>query len=65
MTSIDGIAELHMSGARAVFVPERGVTISEMDVTQAFEKVGMGVESFGLEERPRAERSYLVDSAVT
>lgn len=65
MNSIDGIAELHMSGARAVFVPARGVTITEYQLAEAFDGVGMKLETYGVEERPHAKRAYLVDSALT
>ena len=56
MSSLDGIAELHMSGSRAVFTCERGERVSEMDVALAFEQVGMKLESYGTERRPRAQR---------
>ena len=46
MESIDGIAELHMSGARAVFVPAKGARIDEATVAAAFEERGMKLESY-------------------
>jgi len=65
MESLDGIAELHMSGARAVFVPAKGTRIDEKVVASAFEKQGMKLESFTEVTRPRAKALYLADAEVT
>ena len=65
MESIDGIAELHMSGARAVFVPAKGMKISEATVASAFEERGMQLETFGEVLRPRAKARYTADAGVT
>jgi hypothetical protein len=65
MESIDGIAELHMSGARAVFVPAKGVRIDETTVAAAFEEQGMKLESYREVLRPRAKARYLADAGVT
>jgi len=65
MTSVDGITELHMSGARAVFQLEPGGTLSQAALAQAFEEQGMELVSFERVERPRAAALYEVDSGVT
>ena len=65
MTSLEGITELHMSGARAVFQLERGETLKKEEIADAFEKQGMKLESFERIERPRAAVRYEVDSGVT
>jgi len=65
MESLDGVGELHMSGARAVFQLERGAKLSETDVAAAFEKVGMKLESYEKVKRPRAEGVYHVDAGIT
>lgn len=65
MTSLDGITALHMSGARAVFQFEKGTTLSQKKLAQAFEAQGMTLESFERVERPRAAALYQVDSGVT
>ena len=65
MESIDGIAELHMSGTRAVFLPEKGVKISESSVADAFEQRGMKLEFYGEVLRPRARARYTANAPVT
>lgn len=65
MTSVDGISELHMSGARAVFQLKRGETLDQEVVADAFAERGMKLESFERVERPRAAARYEVDSPVT
>jgi hypothetical protein len=65
MTSLDGIAELHMSGARAVFRPERGASVDQEDVAAAFEEVGMTLESYERVRRPRAAAIYHADAGIT
>lgn len=65
MESIDGIAELHMSGARAVFVAAKGTRIHEATVADAFAEKGMQLESFNEVLRPRAKALYLADAGVT
>ncbi|MEM7307197.1 MAG: hypothetical protein AAF682_11035 [Planctomycetota bacterium] len=65
MTSLDGIADLHMSGARAVFQLSPGADLSEMEVAKAFEDNGMKLESFERVERPLAKGKYTVDSGIT
>ena len=65
MESIDGISELHMSGARAVFVPAKGTTIDEATLSAAFEERGMELESYERVERPRAKARYTADAGVT
>ena len=63
MTSLDGIDELHMSGARAVFMAADAP--DEAEIAAAFEKNGMKLERFEREQRSRAKRLYLVDAGVT
>ena len=65
MASVGGIADLHMSGARAVFELERGASLTQAELAQAFEQQGMKLESFERIERPRAAAQYEVDSGVT
>ena len=65
MTSLDGIALLHMSGTRAVFELEEGSELGEETIAAAFESRGMELESYELIERPRAKAEYLVDAPVT
>ena len=65
MASGDGIEDLHMSGARAVFQLERGASVTKETLAQAFEEQGMALESFERVERPRAKALYQVDSGVT
>ena len=64
MTSIDGIADLHMSGARAVFRPE-SERIKRSTLAAAFEEQGMKLESYKRKRRPRAEAMVHVDAGVT
>jgi hypothetical protein len=65
MDSLDGVADLHMSGARAVFQIERGARLAQEDLARAFEERGMKLESFERVARPRAAALYQVDSGVT
>jgi hypothetical protein len=65
MGSLAGIAELHMSGARAVFRIEKGETLEREEIAEAFAAQGMQLESFERVERPRAVVRYEVDSGVT
>ena len=65
MTSVDGIAELHMSGARAVFTLEKGATLAKEAVAAAFEAEGMTLASFERVRRPRARSIYVIDAGVT
>ena len=45
MNSIEGIDQLHMSGARAVFVLESGADLDKAAIAAAFEERGMQLES--------------------
>ena len=65
MTSLEGVTELHMSGARAVFQLEKGAKLEKKEIADAFEEQGMKLESFERVERPRAAARYEVDSGVT
>ena len=65
MESLDGLARLHMSGARAVFELEEASTLTKADVAAAFDEVGMKLESYEEVRRPRAEKTYLVDAGIT
>jgi hypothetical protein len=65
MASLEGVTELHMSGARAVFQLERGETLKQEEIADAFTEQGMKLESFARVERPRAAALYEVDSGVT
>jgi len=65
MNSLDGIADLHMSGARAVFQIEKGSKLDQDAVADAFAEQGMKLERFERIERPRAAGVFLVDSGVT
>ncbi len=65
MKSLKGIAELHMSGARAVFTVEEGATVGKEAVASAFEAEGMTLESFERVRRPRARAIYVIDAGVT
>jgi len=64
MTSIEGIAELHMSGTRAVFTTD-GAPLDESVVAAAFEARGLTFESLTYERRPQAEAVVLVGAGVT
>ena len=65
MASLEGVTELHMSGARAVFQIEKGETLKREEVAEAFAEQDMKLESFERVERPRAAARYEVDSGVT
>ena len=65
MASLDEIAELHMSGARAVFQLQQGKTLKREEIADAFAQQGMKLESFERVQRPRAAARYEVDSGVT
>lgn len=65
MNSLDGLEQLHMSGSRAVFQPEKGTQVEESEVASAFENVGMKLESYTVVQRPRAKSAYLVDAGIT
>lgn len=65
MASLEGVTELHMSGARAVFQIERGKTLTKEAIADAFAQQDMTLESFERVERPRAAARYEVDSGVT
>ena len=65
MASVDGIAELHMSGARAVFGMERGETLDEEQIAAAFEAQGMKLERVDRVERPRPKGLVTVDTGIT
>ena len=65
MTSLEGVTELHMSGARAVFQIEQGDTLKKEEIADAFAAQGMKLESLERVERPRAAARYDVDSGVT
>ena len=65
MNSIDGIEELHMSGARAVFVLERGSDLDEDAIAAAFTERGMELASVERIKRPRAKGVVTIDTGVT
>ena len=65
MASLEGVTELHMSGARAVFQIEKGETLKREEIADAFAEQDMKLESFERVERPRAAALYEVDSGVT
>ena len=65
MESLEGVAVLHMSGARAVFKPAPGARISEADVTKALESQGLGLASFESKRRSVPAEIYLVDAGIT
>ncbi|MBK8099391.1 MAG: hypothetical protein IPK26_19965 [Planctomycetes bacterium] len=65
MASLNGVADVRMSGARAVFQIEQGKTVTKAEVAAAFAAQGMKLESFERIERPRAAVVYEVDSGVT
>lgn len=65
MNSIDGIDELHMSGARAVFVLDRGAKLDEFAIAAAFEERGMELVSIEQVSRPRASGIVTIDTGVT
>ena len=63
METVEGIDELHMSGARAVFKmkgePDRDA------IAAAFEARGMELVSFESTRRPIAAEVFYVDTGVT
>ena len=65
MESLEGVTNLHMSGARAVFDTESGAKIEELQVALAFEKQGMKLESFEEAWRPRPRGSFVIDAGIT
>ena len=65
MNSLDDLAELHMSGARAVFKLEGGAKLEQSEIADAFEDQGMQLESFEELRRPRAAAVYVVDAGIT
>ena len=65
MESVDGIEQLHMSGARAVFTIEDGEQVSREDLASAFEEQDMELSSYEKQVRPRAKERYLVDAGIT
>ena len=65
MASLEEVTELHMSGARAVFQIEKGKTLKEEEIADAFAEQGMKLETFERVERLRAAVRYEVDSGVT
>lgn len=65
MASVDGVTDLRMSGARAVFQIKDGTTLTRGALADAFKEQGMMLESFERVERPRAGALYEVDSGVT
>jgi len=65
MESVDGISELHMSGARAVFDLDGRADEVEAAIAAAFEEQEMKLESFEREERPRRHTLWLADAGIT
>ena len=65
MNSVDGISDLHMSGARAVFDLDGNRRRVEADIAAAFEEREMKLESFERVRRPRVEALYLADAGIT
>ena len=65
MEAVEGIDDLHMSGARAVFTLEPGAKVEQDSIAKAFEEMGMKLESLGQEERQRAKWRYDVDAGIT
>ena len=65
MESVEGIEDLHMSGARAVFTLEAGAEVSRADLDNAFEDNGMEVTAFGEHLRPRPKARYVADAGIT
>jgi len=65
MNALDGIEELHMSGARAVFKTKGGSPPDETALAGAFEEQGMELMRLDRIERPRAKAVYVVDAGVT
>ena len=65
MNSVDGIHEVRMSGARAVFEITGDSEAIEMALAAAFEERGMKLESFEEQPRPRYSGVVTVDTGVT
>jgi len=65
MNSLDGISELHMSGARAVFRIAPGAVLPRAAVAAAFEANDMELRSFGEESRVRPTARYTADAGIT
>ena len=65
MESLDGIATLHMSGSRAVFVPSAGSALSEQSIADAIREQGLKFTSLESLERKAPGATYLVDAGVT
>ena len=65
MESLDGIAELHMSGARAVIEPVPGARFTDDAVSAALEEHGLTLVSLERIRRRPPAKIYLVDSGIT
>ena len=65
MESFDDIERLHMSGARAVFVPVAGGQIDEQELADAFTGKGMELAVYEQVSRPTGGGLVLVDSGIT
>lgn len=65
MESFDEIERLHMSGARAVFVPAKNNRVEEEKLAKAFADEGMKLEVFEQVTRSTGAGLVLVDTGVT
>lgn len=65
MESLDDIERLHMSGARAVFVPVSNKQPDEVELAKAFADQGMQLEVYEQVSRSTGAGLVLVDSGVT
>ena len=65
MNSVEGVSDLHMSGARAVFDLRGDAEKIEAQLAAAFAQRGMKLERFERETRPRRVTLYRADSEIT
>ena len=62
---MEGISDLHMSGARAVFDLDGRAKVVEAEIAEAFEEREMKLERFERVRRQRAKGLFLADAGIT
>ncbi len=65
METVDGLAELHMSGTRAVFRLDAGSRVDKEALAEAFAERGLTLDRVARTETPAPESVYLVDAGIT
>jgi hypothetical protein len=65
MTSLDDVAEFHMSGRRSVFTMKAGAKMDEAALEAAYDDNGLVFESVEQVQRAKAKTFYVANTGIT